>query len=427
MDWVLEIGLGYALLAAVIAWGMLKLLHPLAPRLNLLDFPQGRKDHAHPTPIIGGLAMVVGCLVVLPLLPAHATSTMLAFLAASLLLVGVGLYDDRHDLRWYWRVLAQVVAALIMIYGAGVRVANLGGVFGMGELGWISVPFTVFATVGIINAINMVDGADGLAGSLVAACLVMLAAAAVYAGNPSLARISLVIAGAVCAFLLYNMRFPWQPRAKTFMGNAGSAWLGLLVAWVVFRLTQNSGHPVNPVLALWLIPIPVMDCLVLTVRRTREGRSPFSAGRDHIHHFMQDAGFGPTQAALTLMVFSFATGAVAGQMMRLDVPNMAILAAFVALCVGWYALSCNRAATLRFFGALRALPVFGPLPERIRGRQDGGGEPPRAALGVAAASIAGRTMPSRDGTHPAGPSATGAEAEGKGGQDSDDQRLRRSA
>lgn len=425
MDWVLEIGLGYALLAAAIAWGMLKLLRPLAPRLNLLDFPKGRKDHAHPTPIIGGLTMVVGCLVVLPLLPGHAPSTMLAFLAASLLLVGVGLYDDRHDLRWYWRVLAQVVAALIMIYGAGVRVANLGGVFGMGDLGWISVPFTVFATVGIINAINMVDGADGLAGSLVAACLVMLAAAAVYAGNPSLARISLVIAGAVCAFLLYNMRFPWQPRAKTFMGNAGSAWLGLLVAWVVFRLTQNSGHPVNPVLALWLIPIPVMDCLVLTVRRTREGRSPFSAGRDHIHHFMQDAGFGPTQAALTLMVFSFATGAVAGQMMRLDVPNMAILAAFVALCVGWYALSCNRAATLRFFGALRALPVFGPLPERIRGRQDGGGEPPRAAVGVAAASIAGRTMPSRDGTHPAGPSAT--EAEGKGGQDSDDQRLRRSA
>src|SRR5690606_18586938 len=99
------------------------------------DFPQGRKDHAHPTPIIGGLAMVVGCLLVLPLLPAHATSTMLAFLAASLLLVGVGLYDDRHDLRWYWRVLAQVVAALIMIYGAGVRVANLGGVFGMGDLG----------------------------------------------------------------------------------------------------------------------------------------------------------------------------------------------------------------------------------------------------------------------------------------------------
>lgn len=372
MNLLLEIGLGHALLAAALTWGLLKLLHPWAPRLNLLDFPKGRKDHAHPTPIIGGLAMVAGFLLVMALVvPRHAMNSMTSFAAASLLLVGVGLYDDRFDLRWYWRVLAQVVAALIMIYGAGVRVENLGGVFGMSDLGWISVPFTVFATVGIINAVNMVDGADGLAGSLVGACLVMLAAAAVYAGNSSLANISLVVAGVVVAFLLYNMRFPWQRRAKTFMGNAGSAWLGLVVAWVVFRLTQNAGHPVNPVLALWLIPIPVMDCLVLTVRRTREGRSPFAAGRDHIHHFMQDAGFGPTQAAIALTVFSLCTGLVAGQLMRMDVPNMAILAVFVALCAGWYALSSKRARTLRFFGAIRALPVFGPVRAAASGGNGG--------------------------------------------------------
>ena len=381
MNLLLEIGLGHALLAAALTWGLLKLLHPWAPRLNLLDFPKGRKDHAHPTPIIGGLAMVAGFLVVMALVvPRHAMNSMTSFAVASLLLVGVGLYDDRFDLRWYWRVLAQVVAALIMIYGAGVRVENLGGVFGMGDLGWISVPFTVFATVGIINAVNMVDGADGLAGSLVGACLVMLAAAAVYAGNSSLANISLVVAGVVVAFLLYNMRFPWQRRAKTFMGNAGSAWLGLVVAWVVFRLTQNAGHPVNPVLALWLIPIPVMDCLVLTVRRTREGRSPFAAGRDHIHHFMQDAGFGPTQAAIALTVFSLCTGLVAGQLMRMDVPNMAILAVFVGLCAGWYALSSKRARTLRFFGVIRALPVFGPV--RIAATGGGGSRDTGGAGGI---------------------------------------------
>src|SRR5690606_24779858 len=96
----------------------------------------------------------------------------------------------------------------------------------------------------------------------------------------------------------------------------------------------------------------------------REGRSPFSAGRDHIHHFMQDAGFGPTQAALGLTAISLGTGLVAGQLMRLDVPNMLILAGFAALCCGWYALSSNRTATLRFFAVLRALPVFGPVPER---------------------------------------------------------------
>jgi UDP-GlcNAc:undecaprenyl-phosphate GlcNAc-1-phosphate transferase len=362
MDVLIHAGVLHGVAAAVLTWLVLKLLHPYARRLNLLDYPQGRKDHAHPTAITGGLAMAAAFIVVVATsLDAHAKSSILSFTAAAVLLVIVGLYDDRYDLRWYWRVLVQVIASLIMIYGAGVRVEQLGPVFGMDTLalGWLSVPFTVFATIGIINAINMIDGADGLAGLLVAACLAMLAAAALYAGNEPLSRLALTIAGTVGAFLLYNMRFPWQPRAKAFMGNAGSAFLGLVVAWVVFRLTQNDGHPVNPVLALWLIPVPVMDCLVLTVRRTREGRSPFSAGRDHIHHFMQDGGFGPTQAALLLAAFSVGCGMLAGQAMRVDIPHPVILLAFLALCVGWYWVSSNRLRALAFFAALRRLPVFG--------------------------------------------------------------------
>lgn len=371
MDFLIDTGLFQGIAAAALTWLMMKVLHPFAPRLNLLDFPKGRKDHAHPTAITGGLAMAVAFVAVLVTARhTYALASLVSFISASLLLVAVGLYDDRNDLRWYWRILAQVIASLIMVYGAGVRVEQLGAVFGLDDLalGWLSVPFTIFATIGIINAINMIDGADGLAGLLVAACLTMLAAAALYAGNAWLSRVALTIAGAVGAFLLYNMRFPWQPRAKAFMGNAGSAFLGLVVAWVVFRLTQNASHPVNPVLALWLIPVPVMDCLVLTVRRSREGRSPFSAGRDHIHHFMQDGGFGPTQAALLLAAFSVACGLAAGQAMRLDIPHPVILAAFLLLCAGWYRVSADRLRALRFFATLRRLPVFGMPPQRPQPR-----------------------------------------------------------
>jgi UDP-GlcNAc:undecaprenyl-phosphate GlcNAc-1-phosphate transferase len=356
MDLLTDTGVLQGLAAAVVTWVLMRLLHPYARQLNLLDFPLGRKDHAHPTAITGGLAMAVAIiLVVSTSTTGYAMASLASFVGASVLLVAVGLYDDRNDLRWYWRILAQVIASLIMIYGAGVRVEQLGAVFGLDSLalGWLAVPFTIFATIGIINAINMIDGADGLAGLLVAACLVMLAAAALYAGNGWLGGLAMTIAGAVAAFLAYNMRFPWQPRAKAFMGNAGSAFLGLVVAWVVFRLTQNDSHPVNAVLALWLIPVPVMDCLVLTVRRSREGRSPFSAGRDHIHHFMQDGGFGPTQAALLLAVFSLCFGAVAGQAMRMDVPNPVILLAFLLLCVAWYWVSSDRLRALRFFATLR--------------------------------------------------------------------------
>jgi UDP-GlcNAc:undecaprenyl-phosphate GlcNAc-1-phosphate transferase len=344
-----------AALAFALTTASLLLLQPVAARLKLLDHPNdARKDHVHPTPVTGGVAILVGCLVAFFGIQSS-TTTVQAFSAAAVLLVAVGLYDDVRDLRWYWRILAQSLAALIIIYWGGVRVEQLGPLFGLGEtsLGALSVPFTVFATVGLINAMNMIDGADGLAGLLGLAALAMLSAAAVYAGNAGLASRLSVLCGALAAFLAWNVRLPWRPRAKVFLGNAGSALLGLVIAWVSFRLTQNPGHPVNPVLALWLLPIPVMDCLVLIVRRLQQGRSPFSAGRDHIHHFMQDAGFGPTRAAVVLAAFSLVCGLLAAMAMRLDVPNPVLLAAFLLLCLGWYLLTSTPGRALAFFRRLR--------------------------------------------------------------------------
>ncbi len=343
-----------ALLALAITSLALWLLQPVARRLNLLDHPAGRKDHAVPTPVTGGLAILIGCVVAFFAVQTSSNS-LLAFCGAALLLVIVGVYDDLHDVRWYWRIIAQAIAALIIIYAGGVRVEQIGPVFGLGamSLGWLSVPFTVFATIGLINAMNMIDGADGLAGLLGLAALAMLAAAALYAGNAGLASRLSVLCGALAAFLAWNVRLPWRPRAKVFLGNAGSALLGLVIAWVAFRLTQNPGHPVNPVLALWLLPIPVMDCLVLIVRRLQQGRSPFSAGRDHIHHVMQDAGFGPTRAAMVLTAVSLACGLLVAQAMRLDVPHPVLLVAYLLLCVGWYLLTRKRERAVALFRRLR--------------------------------------------------------------------------
>ncbi|QNN69290.1 MraY family glycosyltransferase [Thermomonas carbonis] len=311
------------------------------------------------------MAILAGCVAAFVMMQAN-SSSMLAFCAAAVLLVVTGLYDDLRDMRWYWRILAQGTAALIIIYGGGVRVEQLGPVFGMGEmsLGWLSVPFTVFATIGIINAMNMIDGADGLAGLLGLAALAMLAAASLYAGNVLLAERLSVLCGAMAGFLAWNIRLPWRSHAKVFLGNAGSALLGLVIAWAAFRLTQTPGHPVNPVLALWLLPIPVMDCLVLIVRRLQEGRSPFAAGRDHIHHMMQDAGFGPTRAALWLTLFSLFCGLAVGQAMRMDIPNPLLLTMFGLLCVGWYLLTRRRDRAVAFFQRLRRIPA--PKPEPIR-------------------------------------------------------------
>ncbi len=348
----------WMLAAFLLTAGLLWLLQPLARRLNLLDHPAGRKDHAVPTPVTGGIAIFLAVLVLF-LWSGTLSAAALSFLAASALLIVLGVLDDLHDLRWYWRILGQTAAALLIIYWGGVRVEYLGPVFGMSPtaLGWLSVPFTVFATLGVINAMNMIDGVDGLCGLLGLAALAMLTAAAIYSGNALLAERLSVLVGALAGFLLWNMRLPWRPRAKVFLGNAGSAMLGLVIAWVSFRLTQTPAHPVIPVLALWMLPIPVMDCLVLIVRRLKEGRSPFSADRNHIHHILQDSGFGPTRAAVHLAWVSLLCGFTAAWLKRMQVPPPLLLLAFVLLCVGWYWLTARRERAVAFFRRLRRAPA----------------------------------------------------------------------
>ncbi|UWX04043.1 hypothetical protein H1235_00555 [Pseudoxanthomonas sp. NC8] len=171
------------------------------------------------------------------------------------------------------------------------------------------------------------------------------------------------------------------------MGNAGSAFLGYSIAWIVFRLTQNEGHPVNPVLALWLIPIPVLDCLVLIVRRMRQGRSPFSADRNHVHHLMRDAGFSSAQLAVAPASFSLLTGLLAGQAMRMDVPNPLLLALFGLAMVAWCLLTLRRERVCAIFAGLHRT-VFAM---RGRGTLPAGSAQATRRKSVAPAAGAGNT------------------------------------
>lgn len=353
----LQSGIAAAVVTALALW----LLHPVALRWQLVDVPRGRKRHETPTPFIGGVAILTGVLAVGA--TSIGSSEHAGFALGCALLAGVGLLDDKYDVKWYWRVLVQVLATLSMVVLDGVKVEHFGPVFGLSAsgLGVMSVPFTVIATVGLINAVNMVDGIDGAAGSLVSAALLLLAGAAWYSGNVAVEHHAVLLLGAVVAFLAHNMRFPWQPRARCFLGNTGSMFLGFAMAWLVFRLTQNQHHPVSPVLALWFLPIPVMDTLVLMVRRIRTRRSPFAADRNHIHHLIEDAGLGPTRASLLLAGVTLACGLAAGQALRADVPEPLLLGAFGLLCLGWYGLSRRRT---RAVGCLRLLLGGARRPKR---------------------------------------------------------------
>ncbi|MGE5567070.1 MAG: MraY family glycosyltransferase [Parcubacteria group bacterium] len=344
------------MLALTITGTAIVVLDPISRRIGLLDHPRGRKDHGVSVPVTGGIAIALGVLIA-SLFLFDPRRELIALGIASLIVLGMGAWDDVKDLPWWTRIVAQIGAALVLVYVGHVRVEQLGPVFGFAfgsfSLGAFSVPFTVLATVGLINAMNMADGIDGLAGTLSLCALAMLGAASIYAGNYVLAEFLMIVAGSLAGFLLFNMRLPWQPRGRVFLGDAGSGFLGLVIVWTTFRLTQNVVHPVSPVLAPFLIAPPVIDCLVLITRRLMHGRSPFEADRSHLHHLMLDAGVSVTGVVVSLAAFSLALGLAAALLMRAHFPHLLLLGIYGGLTLGYFALTANRDRAVQAFRSLR--------------------------------------------------------------------------
>jgi UDP-GlcNAc:undecaprenyl-phosphate/decaprenyl-phosphate GlcNAc-1-phosphate transferase len=358
MDGVILLGFG---IAAVVTFVAMKVLAPVAQRLGLVDRPGGRKLHESPTPLTGGLAMLFGFVIALAFIPS-VSPTLVPFAFAAAMLVAVGCIDDRYDVPWWVRLLVQCAAVLVMVYGAGVYLHTLGPVFGHWplHLGWFAVPFTLFAAVGVINALNMADGSDGLAGSLAFCSLALFVGAAVYSGHHRLVFHILPLLGALAAFLWFNLRTPWQHRARAFMGDAGSMLLGFTIAWVAIHLTQTPRHPVPQALAPWLVAIPIIDCLAVSVHRMRLGRSPFSPDRRHFHHMMADAGFSPTRIAIVLSVATLVVGAGAAVAIKLGVPRIVMVWLFIALIVAYTWFSARRERVVALLRGLRRSDVEVP-------------------------------------------------------------------
>ena len=334
-------------------------LQPVARLVGWVDRPGGRKIHAVPTPLIGGLAIVLGALPA-AIFTFEPTPRVVGFGLAALIVVAAGIIDDLVDLRWPYRLLAQGAAALVLVYVGDVRIERIGPMFGGGidELGVLSMPLTVIATVGIINALNMADGVDGLAGAMTVCALVMLTSAAVYSGNVRLSHGLVLLLGAVLAFLAFNMRTPWRSRAGVFLGDAGAEFRGLAIAWACFRLTQNDNHPVTPALAPFLVAPPIIDCLAVMIRRMTKGKSPFSADRNHLHHMMIDGGLRPTTVVVLMSVVSLAIGLGAALALLAHTPAYWLMVAFVGLTLAYYMVSADRERCIRFF-AWVALRVQG--------------------------------------------------------------------
>ena len=322
--------------------------------LGLLDQPGGRKDHAVPTPVTGGIGVFFALLISSMAFGRFEYHLDIFFISGAWLLL-LGVLDDRFDLSSLIRLIVQAVAAVIMIVFAGLQADQLSDVVGIAgfHLGILTPVFTIFITLGLINALNMADGSDGYLAGQVVAALGLFSGLALYAGNTDLAMQCALFTAAVLGFWFWNMRFPWQPRAKVFLGDAGSTFLGFAVVWFALQLTQNTQHPVTPVLAPWMIALPVLDCVVLMLDRIRQGRSPFSADRNHMHHLLLDAGFTPTKIAIGMMVLSILIGCIAAVAVKYGATRTWVVLSYLVLIGLYWAFSFNRQRAVAWLRFLR--------------------------------------------------------------------------
>ncbi|PLX92797.1 MAG: hypothetical protein C0621_08820 [Desulfuromonas sp.] len=267
---------------------MVPLLHRWAMQTGQLDQPDARKVHVHGVPRIGGIAVFMAFLFAC-LIFAEMTPSVRGLLAGGLIIFFVGLIDDLHGLSPKRKFFGQIGGALVTMIVGQIYLANLGDLFGFGEIilpFWLAVPATVFAVVGVCNALNLIDGLDGLAGGV---AVIALSTFFVFAGvdkNLSVMTLCAALLGAIFGFLKYNF-YP----ARIFMGDAGSLSLGFAVAFIAIDLTQHPASQIDPISPLLVLGVPIVDTLWVFARRMYHGGSPFAADRTHVHHKFLQLGF----------------------------------------------------------------------------------------------------------------------------------------
>jgi UDP-GlcNAc:undecaprenyl-phosphate GlcNAc-1-phosphate transferase len=290
-----------SLIAMISALCAIKILWPIAIDINLVDIPDDRKQHDGSVPLIGGLSIYFGLMVAIYITQPLPDNLFYLLMTASLVLL-IGLLDDLKDLGIWPRILVQIISCLLLVLFTDTCITSLGSPFGSNEieLGKLAIPFTIFAVVGLVNAFNMSDGIDGLAGSLAIVTIIGIILFDAVTKNPPLLGFLLMFSAALLPYLFTNL----ISAQKIFLGDAGSLLIGFILAWILVFLSQGDSRSMVPTSVLWCVAIPVIDTFTVCFQRIRTGKSPLSADRQHFHHLLLDAGFSPKKALLIILFFA---------------------------------------------------------------------------------------------------------------------------
>ena len=287
----------YAFLIAMLAsMAALPILVYVGNRFAFVDEPSPRKVHSTPIPRIGGPAIALGSMLAICIVGAEFLNReVVALLLAGLVVLIMGLLDDRRELGYRPKFLAQFISAALVVYVGDISLHTLTLPYEIQIPGWLSAPLSLLVVVALMNAVALSDGLDGLAGGIVFLCCLALCVLGYVSLNVEAALLAIAVAGAIFGFLRFNTH-----PASVFMGDSGSQFIGLMSAVLAIQVTQSADLRISAALPLFLLAIPIIDTLQVSIYRIRQGRSPFRADKNHLHHRLLGIGLKHHQAVLVI-------------------------------------------------------------------------------------------------------------------------------
>lgn len=294
---------GFSLVLMAVAFVATTLVYPyvlaFAKKHNIVDNPSARKLQRVPVPVMGGTAVFIGFVVAVFVgYLFYPDPQILKLMALLLVMYAIGVWDDMKDVSVAFRFLVELVVVWMMIILLEVEVNNFYGFFGVYDIpDVVSVPLSLVAGVGIMNAINLIDGVDGYCCSYGVMACVAYAIIFYFAGNITLVALALIGIGALIPFFFHNV---FGKTSKMFMGDGGSLMLGTLLAYFTFTalttgrrcdLTFTESGLSLAALCLAILAVPVFDTLKVMIFRVIRGQSPFHPDKTHLHHIFIEMNF----------------------------------------------------------------------------------------------------------------------------------------
>ena len=295
------------LTAALISLITTPVVKSLAFRIGAVDVPKdARRMHKHPIPRMGGLAIFMGFLFSV-LIFIDLTAPLRGMLLGAVVIVVLGIFDDIYALGAKFKFMVQIIAALFAVLSGNIiTIISNPNIFSSQpywELGFLSIPFSVIWICAITNAVNLIDGLDGLACGVSAISSMTLLVIALVVSEPQVAILMAALAGGCIGFLPYNMN-----PAKIFMGDTGSTFLGYVLAVVSINGLFKSAAIISFAVPFLLLGLPIFDTCFAILRRVSHGQSPMAPDRGHIHHRLIDMGLSQKQAVAVLYIISAILG-----------------------------------------------------------------------------------------------------------------------